>query len=52
MLLNARAAGVPRLANGKQSKKIIENLARLSRPYGTEVNYKDGFGVINPYQFL
>jgi len=41
-------AGVPRPANGKQAKKIIENLAHLSRLYGTEVNYKDGLGVINP----
>jgi poly-gamma-glutamate synthesis protein (capsule biosynthesis protein) len=41
-------AGVPRLAKGKQAKKIIEDLARLSRLYGTEVNYRDGTGVITP----
>ena len=41
-------AGVPRLANGKQSKKIIENLAHLSRLYGTDVKYRDGLGFINP----
>ncbi len=39
--------GVPRPANGKHAKKIIENLAHLSRLYGTEVNYKVGLGVIN-----
>jgi poly-gamma-glutamate synthesis protein (capsule biosynthesis protein) len=41
-------AGVPHLANGKQSKKIIDNLAQLSKLYGTEVKYKDGLGFINP----
>jgi poly-gamma-glutamate synthesis protein (capsule biosynthesis protein) len=41
-------AGVPRLANGKQSKKIIKNLAHLSRLYGTDVKYRDGLGFINP----
>ena len=41
-------AGVPRLAKGKQAKKIIEDLTRLSRLYGTEVNYRDGAGVITP----
>lgn len=41
-------AGVPRLAKGKQAKKVIDDLARLSRLYGTEIDYKDGLGVINP----
>ena len=41
-------AGVPRMAKGKQARKIIEDLTRLSRLYGTEVGYKDGIGVINP----
>jgi hypothetical protein len=41
-------AGVPRLADVKQSEKIIENLARLSRLYGTDVVYIDGLGFINP----
>jgi hypothetical protein len=43
-------AGVPRLAKGKQAKKIIEDLTRLSHLYGTEVDYKDGVGVITPKQ--
>lgn len=41
-------AGVPRLADSEQSKKIIENLAHLSRLYGTFVKYRDGLGFINP----
>ena len=41
-------AGVPRLAKGKQAKKIIEDLVRLSRLYGTEVNYRDSVGIITP----
>jgi hypothetical protein len=41
-------AGVPRLADGKQAKKIIMNLGHLSKLYGTEVKHKDGLGVINP----
>ena len=41
-------AGVPRLAKGKQAKKIIDDLARLSKLYGTELEFKDGMGVITP----
>jgi poly-gamma-glutamate synthesis protein (capsule biosynthesis protein) len=41
-------AGVPRLAKGKESKKIIDDLKRLSKLYGTEIEYKDGIGVIRP----
>ncbi|MGD0803683.1 MAG: CapA family protein [Candidatus Bathyarchaeia archaeon] len=39
-------AGVPRLARGKQAKKIIEDLAHLSSLYGTEVNYREGAGIL------
>ena len=48
-LLSAQrtTAGVPRIADGKQSKTIIENLARLSRLYGTDVKCRDGLGYIN-----
>jgi hypothetical protein len=41
-------AGVPGLADSEQSKKIIGNLAHLSRLYGTDVKYRDGLGFINP----
>jgi len=41
-------AGVPRLAKGKESKKIIDDLKRLSKLYGTEIEYRDGVGVIRP----
>jgi len=41
-------AGVPRMARGKQASKIIDDIGRLSKLYGTEVIYRDGVGVINP----
>jgi poly-gamma-glutamate synthesis protein (capsule biosynthesis protein) len=41
-------AGVPRLAKGEESKKIINDLKRLSKLYGTEIAYEDGIGVIRP----
>lgn len=40
-------AGVPRLAKGEKAKKVIDDLARLSRLYGTEIIYENGVGVIN-----
>jgi len=39
-------AGVPRLAKGRQAKKIIDDLSHLSSLYGTEVEYKGGMGII------
>ena len=41
-------AGVPRLATGAKAKRIIGEMKRLSRPFGTEIEYKDGLGVISP----
>ncbi len=41
-------AGVPRLATGAKAKRIIGEMKRLSSPYGTEIEYKDGLGVISP----
>jgi poly-gamma-glutamate synthesis protein (capsule biosynthesis protein) len=38
--------GRPMLADEASSKKIIEDLARLSKPFGTEVDYVDGVGVV------
>jgi hypothetical protein len=29
--------GLPRLARGEEGKRILEKLARLSRPFGTEI---------------
>ena len=39
-------AGVPRLAKGRQAKKIIDDLSHLSSLYGTEVKYENGVGII------
>ena len=39
-------AGVPRLAKGKKAKAVIDDLSRLSKLYGTEIDYTDGIGVI------
>ena len=35
------------LANKVLSKKIIDDLAERSKPFGTKVEFKDGIGVIN-----
>ncbi len=47
--LDARMAdrGVPRPAQGEQARRILEHLARLSRPFGTEIRISGGLGVIN-----
>ena len=39
--------GRPMLANKALSKKIINDLAERSKPFGTKVEFKDGIGVIN-----
>jgi hypothetical protein len=39
-------AGVPKLARGEQAKKVIDDLKHLSKLYGTEIEYKEGLGVI------
>lgn len=38
-------SGTPRLASEPLSRKIIEHLAELSRPFGTEIRYENGIGV-------
>ena len=37
--------GTPRLAPEALGRKIIEHLAELSRPFGTEIEYEGGVGV-------
>ena len=41
-------AGIPRLAEGEKAKKIIDKMKRLSRLYGTDIDYSEGLGVISP----
>ncbi len=38
--------GRPMLADADLSKKIIGDLQRVSRPFGTEIDYLDGIGVV------
>ncbi len=38
--------GRPRMADPQQSREIIERLAALSAPFGTEIRYQDGLGVV------
>jgi poly-gamma-glutamate capsule biosynthesis protein CapA/YwtB (metallophosphatase superfamily) len=38
--------GTPRLADRAVAQKIIERLARLSKPFGTNIRFVDGVGVI------
>jgi len=37
--------GTPRLADPAMAKKIIDRLAKMSKPYGTTIVFKDGIGV-------
>jgi poly-gamma-glutamate synthesis protein (capsule biosynthesis protein) len=46
--LSRAQKGTPRLANGALAQKIIERLARLSKPFGTNIRFIDGVGVIDP----
>jgi poly-gamma-glutamate synthesis protein (capsule biosynthesis protein) len=39
-------SGTPRLANPELGKKIIDRLVRLSRPFGTEIQFVNGVGMI------
>jgi poly-gamma-glutamate capsule biosynthesis protein CapA/YwtB (metallophosphatase superfamily) len=41
------SAGVPRAVRGAKAKSIIENVQRLSKLYGTRVDYKDGVGLVS-----
>ena len=38
--------GRPMLADPTLGKKIIDDLIRLSKPFGTEIEYRDGIGVV------
>lgn len=38
--------GRPMLADAQLSKKIIDDLIRLSEPFGTKIAFKDGIGVV------
>jgi poly-gamma-glutamate synthesis protein (capsule biosynthesis protein) len=38
--------GRPKLADKELGKKIIDRVARMSRPYGTEIEHKDGVGLV------
>ena len=38
--------GRPMLASEELGKKIIEDLNNLSKPYGTEIEWKEGIGII------
>jgi len=38
--------GRPMLAEPELAKKIIEDLARLSQPFGTRIEFQDGIGVV------
>ncbi|NIM60049.1 MAG: CapA family protein [Candidatus Aminicenantes bacterium] len=38
--------GRPLLAGADLSKKIIEDLRRLSKPFGTTIDFKDGTGIV------
>ncbi len=39
--------GTPRLAGPSAAKKIIDNLARLSKPFSTKIKFVKGIGVID-----
>ena len=38
--------GIPLLADKKLGKKIVDDLARLSAPYGTDIEFRNGVGVV------
>ena len=38
--------GRPMFADSELSKKIIDDLKEASEPYGTEIEFKDGIGVV------
>lgn len=38
--------GRPKLADRELGKKIVDRVAKLSSPYGTEIEFKDGVGVV------
>ncbi len=40
--------GLPMLADGEAARKSIEHFAKLSSPFGTRIEFKDGIGLVNP----
>lgn len=42
------STGTPRLAEGERARTIVDNLREYSKPYGTEVEFEDGVGVVHP----
>jgi poly-gamma-glutamate synthesis protein (capsule biosynthesis protein) len=38
--------GWPMLANLELSRKIIDDVAKFSAPYGTKVEFRDGVGIV------
>jgi poly-gamma-glutamate synthesis protein (capsule biosynthesis protein) len=41
-------SGVPRLASPEMGRRILERLARISRPYGTVIEVEGNVGVVRP----
>jgi poly-gamma-glutamate synthesis protein (capsule biosynthesis protein) len=39
--------GWPMLANADLAKKIIDDMAKFSTPFGTKIEFRDGVGVVN-----
>ncbi|MBI2858218.1 MAG: CapA family protein [Chloroflexi bacterium] len=40
-------SGMPRLVDADRAKKMVEYLNKVSAPYGTRIEFKDGIGVIS-----
>jgi len=38
--------GCPRMAEGKQARRILEHLRDISTPWGTEIEYENGVGIV------
>ena len=36
----------PVMAKGEEARKIIERYTKLSAPFGTEIEFKDGIGIV------
>jgi poly-gamma-glutamate synthesis protein (capsule biosynthesis protein) len=41
-----QARGRPKLADHETSKKIIDDLKKYSEPFGTEIDFQDGVGIV------
>jgi poly-gamma-glutamate synthesis protein (capsule biosynthesis protein) len=39
-------SGIPHLVEGETAEKMIAYLAELSAPFGTNIEYKDGIGLV------